>query len=532
MTSPRDHGSLTSERGFDEMNRREFLTGAAAPGLAAAFSPAQAVRGASFQAGYAEADITPEVGMEQPGGYGKAKLRKFHDACKARAAVFDDGRKRVALVGLDALGVPRHLVLEARRGVQEQCGIPAEAILVGASHSHSSGPLVGVLPGQYDHASALVRHLAYDMSTCADPRYMEQVRRQIIAAVVKADAARVPARSAVASGVEETVAFNRRFRMKNGLTYTHPGQGNPDVLGYAGPTDPEVGVLASWNEAGKLLGCVVNFACHATTSPDGISANWIYYMERTIRGIMGPDVKVVFLQGACGDVTQVDNLSPYRRPGGEQWAQLVGGRVGAETAKVLLGMYPGSLAPLDAASKVLRIARRTPDEEKVRTCLELVQKDPNEIGATRWTFAKETVMLHALLEKEPAAEVEVQAVQIGPALYVSNPAELFCEFGLELKAKSAFPHTYPVELANGCVGYVPTEEALGPHGGGYETRLTSYSNLEPAAGRRMVEAGLELAAGMRPGIAPEPPRADAFHPDDAGIGSHPWSYGDVPPELT
>jgi hypothetical protein len=207
--------------------------------------------------------------------------------------------------------------------------------------------------------------------------------------------------------------------------------------------------------------------------------------------------------------------------------------VGAEAVKVLVSVEPGDGTPLDARVKLMQIKRRTPNPEHVRKSYELVQKE--QVGTTAWVMAKEIVLLDALLAKEPAAEVEVQAIQVGPAVFLSNPAELFVEYGLELKAQSHFPLTFPVELANGCVGYVPTEEAFGPHGGGYETRLTSYSNLQVSAGRQIVEAGLELAGQMTPGRVPTPPMAPAFSPVSAtgagGMGTHPWSYGNVPPQL-
>jgi hypothetical protein len=429
----------------------------------------------------------------------------------------------VALVSIDGGFVFRGLVQAARQAIQEQCGIRPEAVLIGATHSHSSGPLGIVQPGQYDHASPLVRTLAYEKSSCADAKYLEHVRRQIVAAVCQADQSRAASRCGVGKGIEDHVAFNRRQRMKNGLTYTHAGQGNPDILGYAGPADPEVEVLGSWDGAGKLRGAIVNFACHATTNPGGISANYIYYLEQTIRGTFGPQAVVLFFPGDSGDVTQVDNLSPYANPPGERWAQIVGGGVGAEAVKALLGMEPGTLTPLDARSKVLRIARRVPSPDRVRQSLELVKESPKEAGPTQWAFAKEIVLLDALLAQSPRAEVEVQAIQVGPAVFLASPGELFCEYQLRQKAQSPFPMTFCVSVANDFMGYVPTDEALGPHGGGYETRLTSVSNLELGAGGRIVETALELARQMTPGALPERPKAPPFR--------QPWAYGNVPAEL-
>lgn len=508
-------------------NRARLTAVLAIVTAALAGSPASARAAGSLtgiKVGFAERDITPEIGMEAPGGYGKAYHRTLHDPCKVRAAVFDDGSRRVALVGIDALAVRRPLVEACRKEIQARCGIAPDAILIGASHSHSSGPTCMILPGEYDHGSPLVKSLAYEKSSCADARYLERVQKELVEAVCAADKSRAEARCGAGKGIEDKVAFNRRFRMKNGLSYTHPGQLNPDIIEPAGPVDPEVGVIGVWNAQGKCIGCVVNYACHATCNPGGISANWIYYLEQTIRGAMGPDCVVVFLQGASGDVTQVDNRNPYVNLAGEDWARFVGGRVGAEAVKVLLSMPRGDFGPADFRVKTLEMKRRVPDPERVRRCVELVQQPPEKVGATEWTFAKEIVLLDAKLAQEPTAKVEMQAIQVGPAVFVANPAEFFCQLGLDIKAGSPFKFTFPVELANDCVGYVPTEEAFGPGGGGYETRLTSYSTLEPAAGRMIVEAGLEMTPQMTPGPIPEPPKAPVFR-------GQPWSYGNVPPEL-
>lgn len=481
----------------------------------------------AFRAGFAERDISPSIGMEAPGGYGKAYHQAFHDACKVRAAVFDDGNKRVAVVGIDALFIRKQSVARVREQIEAKCGISGAAIMISASHSHSAGPTGYYLPGEMDDADPLIKSLVLDKTVIANAEYLAKVEQSIVDAVCEANEQRLAGKAAAGFAEAERAIFNRRFRMRSGYSMTHPGVGNPEIIEPAGPVDPQVGVLGFWTETGELRGCVVNFACHCTTGPGGISADYVYYIERTIRGLYGDKVVVVFVPGMAGDVTQVNNQTPYQiKQFGEVSARFVGGKAGAAAVNVLLEneQMAGSLVPIDYQQHWLKIPRRVPNPARVAKCIETIKKDPSTVDATEWTFAKEIVVLSERIKREPIVDVEVQAIQVGSAVYLSCPAEYFTQYGLDIKAASKFPHTFPVSLANDCIGYVPTEEALGKRGGGYETRLTSYSNLEPSAGRQIADKLIAMSKTMSPGSVPKAASAPEVKPS-------PWSYGSLPPEL-
>lgn len=490
------------------MNRRHFLSFSA---LAAAQAQTNA------RAGFGEADITPALGSEIPGNYFKQFHRAIHDPCKVRVAYLESGGKAVCLIGVDALIIPRTIVEKVRARV------PGVELLIGASHSHSSGPVGMVQPGEYDHAPADIQQLAYRESSAADPAYLQLLENQTVAAITQARRNALPSLWGFGEGKEDAAIFNRRFRMKNGLTYTHPRPGNPDLIEPAGPVDGTVTVLGVFNDSQQLTGCIVNYSCHATTSPRGVSANWIYFMERAIRAHFGPGVQVVFLQGFSGDVTQVDNYDLAAPPTGLESARLIGGRVGAEVIKVLLSMTPAAPPPIHTATTTFLEGHRIPGAERVAAARQTLadpqarQKDP-----AAWVFAKEILLLDAQLAKRRSTPIEMQAIAIGPAVYVTAPGEMFVELGLDLRRASPFAYTNPVSLANGSVGYVPTLEAFAANGGGYEQRLSSYTNLVPDAGPRMVREGIRLMRSLPVGTLSQRAPGPQF--------TAAWNYGSVGPD--
>jgi hypothetical protein len=99
-----------------------------------------------------------------------------------------------------------------------------------------------------------------------------------------------------------------------------------------------------------------------------------------------------------------------------------------------------------------------------------------------WVWAKETVMLDALLAREPKVEAEVQAIQVGPVVRCRIPPSISASMastssGQRLRSPSCGTRQRLRRLR--AHRGSPSE-----HGGGYETRLTEYSNLEITAGNK------------------------------------------------
>jgi hypothetical protein len=355
--------------------------------------------------------------------------------------------------------------------------------MVGASHTHNGGPVVDCF------------------SVASDPAYCKLAAERIADTVVKASESMVAARVGAGSGREDSVAFNRRFKMKDGTVRTHPGKMNPDIVEPAGPIDPEVAVIAVQDLEGRFLGCIFNYALHGTVMGSNlISADWPGYVRQTVRGGMGIDAGVVFLNGACGDVTQVDNRNARPSEFGEAWCRRVGMTVGAEVLKVLARMEYSADVPLAVTSNHLSL----PIRDLGASDDELLARERPATGlgtGQEEIYRKEVGLLREIKANSPNVDVEVQAMRIGPAAIVSNPAEYFCALGLAIKKDAAWKPTMVVELANGYCGYVPTAAAFTE--GGYERRTARSSFLDPTSGDEIVRASRDLLGKLTEAKTPE-----------------------------
>jgi neutral ceramidase len=421
-----------------------------------------------IKAGFGSADITPEPGAQMPGGFKQNLSKGVRDPLMAVACVVTDGTTPVALVGIDALFVGKHTVKEAREIIEKTTGIPGASVLVGASHSHTGGPILSCLGSD------------------EDPAYSSRVAKAIAKAVEDAWRSAKAVELAVGTGKEDTIAHNRRFLMKDGREITHPGKPgtkmHDQIVRPAGPIDPDVGVLAARLPGGAVTGVVVHYTCHVTVmGGSGYSADYPGFLRKHLKARYGEAVEVVFLNGCCGDITQVDNRSTARESGPEH-SELMGQKLAAEAVRALNRAAWMKDAVNGASSETLKVAiRPEPDLER--------ERPPFGLGTGQDdVYENERRLVGEERAKTPLIDAEVQGLRIGPLGIATTGAEWFVEHGLKIKAASPHATTWVVGYANDYIGYVPTANAM--VAGGYECRTARSSKLAIDAGQRLIEACL------------------------------------------
>jgi hypothetical protein len=429
-----------------------------------------------LQVGFGVGDITPRVGMEMPGGFQPRYGKGVRDPLIASACVVFDGTNAAALVGTDTVAIDKRTVTAARNQIAEATQIAGANVLVGSSHTHSGGPSVTMAGDPLD------------------PEYDKILVRGIVEAVTSAWNSLHGAELGIGTGRAEGLAFNRRFLMRDGREITHPGKpGTPhhdEIVRPAGPTDPDLGVLAARGPDGSILGLVCHFTCHSTVvGGDQFSPDYAGYLRKHLKSRYGDSLPVVFLLGACGDITQVDNMSTANEFGPD-YADMMGRALAAETIRTIGRMAWRKEAPVAVAVETAPCAiRPEPDPE--------AEKPPYGLGSA-WDeeFARERQHVAEERAKNPIIPCEVQAIRLGPLGIATNGSEYFCDFGLRIKDCSPLKPTWVVTLANEYIGYVPTAHAF--HAGGYEPRTARSSKLAPDAGQKLLMAalrGLNRVAG-------------------------------------
>jgi hypothetical protein len=424
-----------------------------------------------LQVGFGSGDITPAIGAEMPGGFTKRVGKGVRDKLLAVACVIHDGTTPIALVGIDALFIGKPTVETARRLIEKDIKIPGEHVLVGASHTHTGGPIMACL------------------GCDADAAYEEKVARATNAAVTEAWRSLHAAEIGVGTGLEPSISFNRRFLMSDGHEITHPGKpGTPhhgEIVCPAGPIDPDVGVLAVRSVAGKVSGIIVHFACHSTVvGGDEFSPDYAGYLRKHLKAHYGENTPVAFLLGPCGDITQVDNMSTAPEFGVDH-ANMMGMKLAAATIRTIERFTWLKEASTAARTETISPAiRPEPDPEQERPAFGL-----GSGPSVEKIYERERALVAETRQKTPRIPCQVQALRIGPLGIATNGAEYFCEYGLRIKKASPLKPTWVVTLANEWIGYVPTAQAF--VGGGYEPRTARSSKMAVDTGQRLAETALK-----------------------------------------
>jgi hypothetical protein len=433
-----------------------------------------------MRAGAAQTNITPLIGTSLAGYFHDRKARDVHDELYAKAIVLDDGSTTVAFVICDLIEMPGETVADVRRIVEKTCRIPAENLLVAATHTHTGPSPAGLL------------------GTPRADAYMDALPERIADSVRRAVARLQPAKWSVALGQEMRLSFNRRFRMNDGSVVMNPGYKNPNIIETVGPTDPDLPVLHIINaENGASIALLANFALHYVGSSHGdvVSADYFGMFADAIQKWRGESFVVALANGFCGDVNNIDVNHPPERTQGWEHANHVARLLALNVLQLVEAMSYRSTMRLRVAREELNVSRRPITDDMRKQARQILGDRSPDAPAEGYNrdeiYARELLLLDRLPRD---FTTEVQTFALDEAGIVACPGEMFAQFGVDLSRTSPLKPLFKIELANDYVGYVPTLKAFSE--GSYETWYARSSQLVPDTGDRMMESANRLLASL------------------------------------
>jgi hypothetical protein len=409
-----------------------------AAGLCAA--SARAGEAPTWKAGAARVKITPDKLMWMSGYANRTKPAEgtLIDLWAKALVLEDPDGKRVALLTMDLVGIPRDLSTAVCADIGKKYKLPREYLCLAVSHTHT-GPVVG-------RSLAAMYFLDETQQRLVDD-YAESLRAKLVDLLGAAVGKLAPADLSRGCG-HVTFAVNRRNNKE-------PDVPNLRDLGrLKGPVDHDAPVLCVRDKQGGVKAIVFGYACHATVlSSFQWSGDYPGFAQLDLEKAHSGAV-ALFWAGCGADQNPLPRRTvELAEKYGQQLARGVDDVLAAPMAPVT-GKLSAAYAEVDLPSADL------PTRDK------LVEDSTNK---DKYVAARAKQLLQQIKDKGSLAgsyPYPVQAWRLGDDLtFVALGGEVVVDYSLRLK-KELGDGTWVAGYTNDVMAYIPSLRVLKE--GGYE----------------------------------------------------------------
>ena len=481
--------------------------------------------------GWAEESIVPDKKVSLAGQFFERISEYVESEISVTAMAVESAGEQLILASVDVATLSRPLLNLAREKFAKLTSeVDPNKLVVTATHTHTSVKMalkqtklnrntVSVLEEFLPKGKQYKTLVTADETVLTPQEGAELVTDKIALAAKKAWDNRKEAKFTNEFG-RAAVGMCRRVSYDDGSARMWGDTNTANFVAMEGGSDSGIELLYTFDEQNKLTGVVANITCPAQILEQRsfISADYWGRTKANLREKFGEDIYLLGLCGAAGDqcprdlVRWVDPETPIDDPNVKRPNLLkrkadpsmydVSGcnRVGKRIANEIISVYEEIEGLQDEAvfqHKVLQLdlpLRRATIEEHDKAIREIEYYIEKNKDKEAFTYEDNAYLhVHAGVIKrfrnQQTTEVvtaEVHIIRLGNIAIVTNPFELFLDYGNQMKARSYAEQTFVVQLCCDALGYLPTEKAekaghysayissglVGHEGGDVLTRVT------------------------------------------------------------